>query len=106
MGLKPNKIIKPITKLWKMRDGTEIRMCDMGGTHLINDIKMMKRLADKVHNMEIMDGYAILGSVNGEIASMCIEQELDRMAEDGPQPEQFQPYQFLIKEAKRRGLQI
>jgi len=33
------------TKLWTMKDGTKIRICDMSDAHIINTMRILKRYA-------------------------------------------------------------
>lgn len=44
-------------KLWTMRDGTKIRICDMTDLHIINTIRMLKRRAREIGSIERGNGW-------------------------------------------------
>ena len=91
--------MKKVTHLWKQRDGTKIRICDMSDSHLLNSIKMIERICQKVHNSEMMACASIV--FNGEMA----QEEQDKFLTNSTW-EDYAPdsYEYLITEAARRGL--
>lgn len=89
--------MRKITKKWKKKDGTKIRICDMEDSHLLNAIKMLDKMADTA-KLEIP-----YPNFNGEMAQWFAEQEYDRMLE--ATPEYFFPiYEDLYNEAERREI--
>lgn len=96
--------IRKQTKLWTMRDGRKIRICDMGDEHLVNAIRMVERNSESRRQHALSAGYQMECMLQGEMALMCIEREICAMEED---PDMFLPgiFQNLCLEASRRGLE-
>lgn len=67
---------------WKTKDGTEIKISEMGDSHLVNIIKMLERNADDAESS--VEGY-------------FDEYYYDRYLSDTP-------YDNLVNEAKKRNL--
>jgi hypothetical protein len=61
------------TKKWKMRDGTKIRIKDMGDSHLLNTIKMLERYGRAKHIQETNELWS-MPYPQGEQAQMCFDQ--------------------------------
>lgn len=94
------------TKLWTMKDGTKIRMCDMDDSHLINTIKMLQRYAKHKEEQYIKAGYMMLAGLQGEMAIDTVERDLDGLQENGLDPSEVCPiYADLTMEATRRGIE-
>lgn len=75
-------MIDDSTGWWMMRDGTRIKIKNMKDSHLLNTIKMMEDRVIPGMEDEISAGWQIYGFVQGEMAEMCIEQDLGRAEED------------------------
>lgn len=99
-------MIKPKPEpTWKMRDGTVILIKDMTDSHLDNTIKMLDRKAKAAHYAELTAGYAILGTLQGEMAIDDVERGINQMEENGPCPEDHFPvYMDLVAEQSKREL--
>jgi len=95
---------RKVTKLWKTGDGTKVRICDMGDQHLLNAIAMLERFAEAKRREALGAALAFAGTLHGDIATLCIEQEIGQLEEsDG---EELLPpiFQDLCREASRRDL--
>lgn len=94
-------------KVWTTRDGRRIPIVAMEDRHLVNTIKYLYRLAAVSLAAELAAGYSVLGTLNGDMAQFCCEQDLDRM-QDTEEEEwlesQCPQWPALIKELNRRGL--
>lgn len=93
------------TGVWKTRDGSEIRIKDMGDRHLINSIRMLERNVDKARQTLIDSAESILTTMNGEMAQYAIESGI-RDLESGEVDieEVFPVYEELTEEAELRRL--
>lgn len=91
------------TKKWTMRDGTKIRIKDMGDGHLVNTIRMLKRYGALVKRHTEMI-YLCGPTPQGDMAEYAFNQEFDRVMD--ADPEEFAPdiLEDLCAEADRRGL--
>lgn len=95
------------TKVWTTKDGRRIRVCDMADRHLLNTMRMLQRQARIKEIQLIQEGAAALHIVGGELAAMTIEEEIDRLLEDGVSPYDIHPaYGAMCIECTRRGLII
>jgi hypothetical protein len=95
--------MRKITKNWKQKDGTKIRICDMTDSHLNNTIALLERLAKATRDKSLPLAYQFSCMIQGEMASMCIEQEIDSMEEDEEGERFLLPiYWDLVKEQERR----
>lgn len=97
--------MRKVTKKWKQKDGTKIRICDMTDSHLRNTINMLERFTKRLEIIQINTGYQILNMLNGEMAIDSVESDLAHLEEHGLDPWDEMPlYEDLCKEADRREL--
>lgn len=97
------------TSLWKMKDGTKIRICDMEDSHLINTIKMIDRYCLRATQEAVWSGYAVLNSFCSpdSMASYQVESDIARLEEEGIDPFSAYPiYGKLWDDLNRRGLEV
>lgn len=64
--------------MWRKKDGTMIKVCDMSSDHILNTIKMLQRYSELL-TLEMDLGFSILGTVQGEMAQASIESDIDRI---------------------------
>ena len=87
------------TKMWTMKSGEKIRIKDMSDSHLINTIRILKR----VHADDTANLFAFASTLSGDMATYYADQDCDRMIEmDSTHP----LYDELTDEADRRNLKI
>jgi len=79
---------------------------DMTDDHLRNAIKMLERIANARWYSRLSMGYAALSQVNGEQASYCLESEVAKMEEEGPDPWAIKAYGDLIAERDKREIRL
>lgn len=91
--------MRKCTKLWKQRDGSKIRVCDMTDAHLLHSIALMKRAYEIAIGRFVEFAVTLSGEAAVDHAGSTIEQ----MEEDGPSF-MFPLYDDLVGEADRRGL--
>ncbi len=89
------------TKLWTTKDGQRVRICDMADSHLVNTIRMLRRY----HNALVLSAYSAANMMQGEMAQMCMDQEIDRL-EDGDIEMVHDLGENLLWDAWRRGMSI
>lgn len=81
--------------VWKTADGRELTLGQIGDRHLLNIIRMLERQ----HAAFLSQSYMALGFLQGEMATYCAEQDIDR------EDQMFtDTILFLKAEAKERGL--
>ena len=90
------------TRLWTMRNGSKIRICDMADSHLLNSIALLERHANHTHNINTSFGYMALCGLRGEQAIEAMEQQLEDLENNGPSHPDI--YENLLADAQRRGL--
>lgn len=91
------------TKKWTMKDGTKIRIKDMGNSHLLNTLKMLKR-AGKARLNRDLHWFWSVPEPSGEMAQLDFENGEQRLLDrewDDYMPDIFSD---LVEEADRRGL--
>lgn len=91
--------MRACTKKWTQRDGTKIRICDMGDDHLLRTIRMLER----GHQQELSAAYSASTMFTSECASDAIESDIrgmESVCSDHPL------YADLCDEVERRGLVV
>ena len=95
--------MRKCTKKWTQKDGTKIRICDMSDRHLGNTIEMLHKFAEAAHRKEILEGRAAVSLFIGEQAQASIEDEIDYLEMDGPDPSRYCAlYDDLVGDQHRR----
>ncbi len=93
------------TKCWTQRDGTKIRIKDMGDQHLLNTIAMLERNAQNRRDQELNAAYSVSATLSGEMASFCCDQDIDSMEQDADGEMFLHPlYDEMVEEAARRKI--
>lgn len=95
--------------LWTTKDKQKIRICDMSDHHLINTIKLIKRVVNKMRWHRLMEAYSFLSTLQGEMAIMSVENEIDLIEDDimcHPQadPTTVRLFDQLMLDFERRNL--
>lgn len=83
---------------WTTKDGTKLNIKDMETSHIRNCIKML----NKLESFKAISCYEASAFSNGEIASEILEQEGNRLLEEGDDDIQDQIYVFEA-ELRQRG---
>lgn len=94
-------------RVWTCKDGTRIRICDMDDSHLLNACRLIERAAIFCHENNLSEAYQIESTLNGEMAQVCIAQDISRMECEDPLEafEDYSPmYRSLLNEIERRAL--
>ena len=96
---------RKLEPVWVTRDKREIPVSQMTDSHLINSIKFIRKQQAALMENALVSAYAALTWMNGEMAQMAVESEIDMM-ERGEYQEDCMPeiYFDLINEAEKRGL--
>lgn len=91
---------------WTTKDGRKIKITDMSDNHLINSIRLLRRVVGKMRLSHEFSGFSMLNFVNGEMAEIAIETALQQ--EIGMDDEEWlkhhTPYEELVDEAIRRDV--
>jgi hypothetical protein len=91
-------------KIWTTKDGIRVPISKLGDQHLINILRMLKRMAIAEQNDVIESAGSLMCSVTAEMASYYAEQEFDNAVESD-WTEYTQPwFENLEREADRRKL--
>jgi len=95
--------VKKVTKIWKCKDGTRVRICDMADSHLANAMKMLEQMArQREHQFVMADN-----PFQGEIAAEMFDGEQSAVLEEGMDVSDVYPiYDDLFAEAQRRKLAV
>lgn len=81
----------------------------MTDSHLLNTIKLILKHAHAALPQEISSAWAVLGTLQGEMATYYCEQDIDRMEEMTPLEFAESRYPLLgnlIEDAERRHLDL
>lgn len=93
---------RKVTRLWTMRDGTQIRICDMTTTHLRNCLRMLERN----HEHMIREMYSASVFITAECAVDSVEKDIQLCESEGPAYTQAPFYEDMLGELLRRGEDI
>lgn len=95
-------------EIWTTKDGKKIKISEMQDDHLINSIRLLRRVVRRMRLGHELSGFSMLNFVNGEMAELAIEQSLEQEAamDDEEWLNYHTSYEELIKEAKRRDILI
>lgn len=98
--------MEPGSGYWQTKDGRVVKITDMDDEHLVNSIRLLKRVVRKMRFSRDLAGWSALNFVQGEMAEYAIESylELDARLSDEEWLGVHTPYEELIGEAKRRGI--
>ena len=92
------------TKLWKTRDGTKIRICDMEDSHLQNTMKMLERNAHIKADKYLLLALDMEANTCGDVATLTAENAVKEACEDPWESYLLDIYWNMQEEARRRGL--
>lgn len=96
-------MIKRQTKLWKMKSGQKLRICDMTDNHLTNTIDMLYRYVRQIETYYLQAGYHALATLHGEMALLSMESNVASLEENGLDPfEEVPILENLELEQERR----
>lgn len=91
--------MKKQTRMWKCKDRSKIRICDMTNSHLLSSIAMLERFSRHIHSQRL-----------SACASIVFQGEMAQDAQDdfiaNSESNDFLPpiYKNLILEKLRRGI--
>ena len=83
------------TRLWTMKDGEKIRICDMADSHLENSIAMLDRALRRLQRDMPYPEF------QGDMAQYYAELDWDRLQESVPE-DQYPIYGNLVEDRERR----
>jgi hypothetical protein len=92
--------------MWKTKDGRQFKIKDMETSHLQNAIRMLERNAPQAQLNYLHEGTAVLSTMNGEMAQICCEAEIDQACSLDPiefLTEYSEVYRKLLKELNNRN---
>lgn len=95
-------MIRKQTKFWQTREGKKVRICDMDDAHLENTIRFLERAAEAQRESALTSAYLVESMLQGEMALVSIESEINRLEESDPS--EFLPdvYEAMLLERQRR----
>ena len=93
------------TTLWKCKDGTKIRICDMTDGHLVSAIALLDKYAERMLAGAAGGSNPFHGTIAAEMFDDFQEGVFFEGAEDVDPADIFPAYIHLCKEADRRGLE-
>ena len=94
-------IMRKQTKMWTMKNGNKIRICDMSDSHLVNTINLLRR-----HKLSTLgNAESFLNSLQGDMAIMTMENNIDYLIQ-ADIDELTDHGEALLMEADRRGIDI
>ena len=95
-------------KTWKTHSGQIIPIKEMSDTHLINTISFLKRNCENYRYQIIAEGENALGFLQGEMAIDSIERDINSLLSmaDDEFLQEYTPYKALVREAKKRKLNL
>lgn len=98
--------MEPGSGHWQTKDGIIVKITDMDDEHLVNSIRLLKRVVRRMRFSRDLAGWSVLNFVQGEMAEYAIESDLELDARLGDEEwlGVHTPYEELIIEAKRRGI--
>ena len=98
-------MIRKQTKLWTTREKQKIRICDMSDSHLLNTIRMVKRVAIREKAEQTRLAWSFASMMHGDMASYFAEQECDSIDRAHWSDERFATdfWEPLMLDAERRG---
>ncbi|MEK6884630.1 MAG: hypothetical protein AABY22_33665 [Nanoarchaeota archaeon] len=100
---------KPTKTIWVTKTGDKIRVKDMENSHLVNVIKYLRKTAQKHFNSELKAAYCVSSMLNGEMAQLFCEQDIERMEDIDIDEElslEIPCYDLMLNEVFKRGLKI
>lgn len=74
--------MRKVTKKWKMKDGTKIRICDMTDMHLVNAMLVVEKYAKNVYSQDLKLLLS-MPEMLGEQAQVAQENNLTEFAQEG-----------------------
>lgn len=89
--------------MWKTKDGSNIRICDMGDRHLLNAMRMLAQQAE-IKRAVSVHRFLQCPQPSGDMAQDCYQREFDELLD--AEWLDFVPdiYRSLVAEADRRQL--
>ena len=96
--------------IWTTKDGLDIDIEDMSDSHLMNTILWMERNEERItgqHERKLLSlGEHALSCLQGEMALLEVEQELDNIMKDGVDLTDVPVYREMLRVGKARGLAV
>lgn len=93
--------------IWTTKDGKKVPIKDMTDSHLINTIRMLRRVGWYYKEAELASAYAAASTLQGEMATYYAEGDLDIMEQESMDDflrRTVPQYCGLMEELRLRGL--